>query len=599
MKKLTKICSLALTGLMLCSGFVACKGPANDSNGRDDLTDEQKASRTELKVGIYEGGLGKDWIYDFMTAFEEKYKDVSFEAGKKGIYISPESKKDGYSTLITDITYNRAKQDVYINTGVSFEEYVEKGVALDMTKYVKANVYDANGEVVISGTKGAEVTAGGGTQSIMDRLNPYFLKIDNFGTESNPVFYSLPYEWCLHGFIYDYDLLKNENLLKYDGLDGTPETVDEYFELLDALSLKGISTFVCSMSEARWYWNDLQYGFVAQYEGEDRALLNLTFDGEATFSDGTFTADECEAEGVLTRTNAKGEKEQYVTITEENAWMLSRQAGKTEYIKFLRKLMSTKYADDSLFGGGLGYRKAQHDFLASANKSEGRIAMLLDGEFWENEARPDFNELGMINKDFAYGKRDFRFMPIPQANGGKNEKPTFFVNGSGPCFINAKTTKADAAGAFVQYLYSNYGANLILKNTSMTLPIDFEILPEVESSITPFALNTYKLKTSDDVNIVMANANQLGVNEFAKYLIDEGNGSVNALIMSGYAGDSLKSKVPASDAQSDANKFVVSNDAPSYFFNNLNITAQKWNDGVKPFYNKTDWTKAWEAFNNK
>lgn len=588
MKKnnVTKIMCVGLTALMATTSFAACGGGGETSSG---LTEAQKANMTELVVGVYNGGLGTTWVDELASKFQTMYAGVEFEPGKKGVYITSVPKKREYDqvdSFINNIKAGAEIADVYINTGDNFEKYVENNVALDMTALINEDVYDANGEI-----------SANGTTSIADRLLPYFMTADNFGTTDNPKYYHLPYEWGIHGFIYDRDLLtepyaegSQESLLtkadgsyKYTGYEGTPKTTTEFKTLLQEISDKGYYGYTFSKNDAGFYWHDYQYGFLAQYEGEDEAMLNLTYDGVATFAANTFDAATCSEEGITTDPTTGI---QSVTITDENAWLLASQTGKTEYVKFIRDILNSSYYDPNVVGLTQTFDIAQGSFVTSIMSGKTRIAMLFDGEWWENEARNSFTTLGKMNANWAYGKRDFRFMPIPQAEGGENEKYSFFINGAGPCFINKNTKKADLAKKWVQFMYSNTGCNVILKNTGMTLPMDFTIDAETESQITPFALSTYKLKTSPDVKIYMANATQPDVNPFAV------NSTLN---MTGYAQQMLSNvPVSAGSTQTGINQNVV-----KYLVENSPITATTWNNGMKSMYSKEKWQESYNAYFNK
>ncbi len=564
--KATKIVCVGLTALMATTGLAACK----DKKDPFGLTEAQKATMTELVVGVYNGGLGSAWVDELARKFMDMYAEESFETGKKGVYITSIPKKkeyDNHETFIANIKAGSEIADVYINTGDNFKLYEENQVALDMTELIMEDAYDENGEI-----------SKNGTTSIADRLLPYFMEANNFGTAENAKYYHLPYEWGIRGFIYDHDLFEAEGWLDYSGYDGTPKTTTEFINLLQRISDKGYWGYTFSKQNASFYWHDYQYGFLAQYEGEKEAMLNLTYDGVATFAPNTFDAATCSTEGITTDPTTGI---QSVTITDENAWLLAAQTGKTEYVKFIREVLNSAYYDPQSVSQT--FDAAQGSFISSNMPSKTRIAMLFDGEWWENEARNVFETNGKMNPAWAYGERDFRFIPVPQATGGKNEQYSFFINGAGPCFINKATQKADLAKKWVQLMYSNTGCNVILKNTGMTLPMDFKIDAETEDAITPFALSTYKMKTSKDVKVYMANATQPNVNRFAT------NSTLN---MSGYATQMLSS-APRSAENRELAEF---SNVVSYFFENPSITAATWNNGMRLYYSKSKWEASYNAY---
>ena len=61
----------------------ACDGRTGGKNSAEKID----ATKTQLYVGTYDGAYGDEWLYAVKTRFEEKYKDVSFESGKTGVYF--------------------------------------------------------------------------------------------------------------------------------------------------------------------------------------------------------------------------------------------------------------------------------------------------------------------------------------------------------------------------------------------------------------------------------------------------------------------------------------------------------------------------------
>ncbi len=570
--KFKKIGMVSLATLLAFSTLagVGCGGGGGDSDFDNRYNETQKSEMTELVVGVYNGGLGYAWAQDLAKIFEEKYKDVQFEEGKKGVYVSVQPKKSEYEpgTLIPNMKGGVEKADVYVVSGAAFDEYIDADVVADMTSVITADVYDANGEV-----------SENGTQSILDRLDPYFKEAYNKGTADTPKYYQIPYEWGIRGFVYDYDLFEEEGWLTYDGYDGTPVTTEDFIDLLNKITGAGYYGYTMSPGDAGFYTHSWQYGFLAQYEGEEKAMLNLTFDGTATFAAGTFDAATCAAEGIATAADGT----QSVTITNENAWLLAYQTGKDEYIKFIRQIIHDDYVAPTVTGSTQSFTEAQKSFIMSCLPGERRIAMIFDGEWWENEARTQFDSMGKRNEKYAYGKRDFRFMPIPQATGGANEKQTFCISGAGPCFINKKTKQADLAAKWVQMMYSVTGCKTILKNTGMTLPVKFEMSEGELAEITPFARSTYNIKQSNDIQIFNVHTEQNGINPFA----------INSqLIMGGY-GNKLTATVPLSSSQ---NKLTNYNNAFVYFIDNTAFSAEKWIKGSRDLYTKEAWKSSHDAY---
>ena len=50
-------------------------------------------SQTQLYVSFYAGGIGTEWFNEAVRGFEAKYAETSFEDGKKGVQIVPDTNK--------------------------------------------------------------------------------------------------------------------------------------------------------------------------------------------------------------------------------------------------------------------------------------------------------------------------------------------------------------------------------------------------------------------------------------------------------------------------------------------------------------------------
>ena len=83
MKK-TRFLSLASTLIITAGCFAGCGGGSSGGSSK----------KTELKIGVFNGGLGYAWADQLAEKFEEKYKDVSFETGKTGVDVIIDPQKE-------------------------------------------------------------------------------------------------------------------------------------------------------------------------------------------------------------------------------------------------------------------------------------------------------------------------------------------------------------------------------------------------------------------------------------------------------------------------------------------------------------------------
>lgn len=484
MKTVKKVVALGLAGLCMGSALGAC-GPKSDA----------KSNSSILNVKIFNGGLGYVWLEEVANEFMETFKDVSFEEGKKGVYISITPDKQ-FDFLYDNMASGASADDVYYTSTSGLHHFLQTDVVLDITSLMTADVYDANGNVKLN-------TSGDGwaeqEKSLADRINiDYYKDAYNLGTEEQPSYYSIPYEDSISGIIVDWDLFKSKGWNDYEGLDGMPATMDDFYDLLYRIQRAGYSAFTYSTAVG-YYTKSIQRAVQAKVDGiEWYGDLYSDYTGEYDFNgDGTITDEE--------------------KITPATMAKVAETAGTKAAIDmalemFSKDINGNTYYDPNVVQG-TSFGGAQQDFIMSktANNRK-RIAMIIEGDWWENEARATFNSMGSINSDDGYGKREFRFMPIPQVTEkDKSEKYTIgaFSNGA-VTIINKKTVannpvKQKLAELWLQFQYSAKALKTFTLRTGSSLPLEYEMTNDDLAKLTPFARNTWELRHSDKVEIVYDN----------------------------------------------------------------------------------------------
>ena len=502
--KMKRIVSLLL-GLVLSLGlFTACGS---------------KNNRTILKIGVFNGGLGHAWALTLEQQFESLYSGVSFEPGKMGVdvQINPQKELFAVASIKSAIKNNSNPEDIYYTCYEFYKEFAKEGLVLNITDTVQEKVYLENGELADMTynpeTKKYELKEGAvaPTMSIEDKMYDFFDKayymdnkmadFDNNGQADIKLgYYALPYETSISGFIYDYDLFKNSGWLDFSGKDGVPGTMEEFYELLDEIESANMIAWTGHFSN---YWEGWLASFYAQYEGYDDATLVYTYDGEYTFplkSVALIEQDYPEYLDSLVSGNkaVKNQDGTYtVTITPENAWLLVYQPSKLEILDVLRTLTNPMYFNPALHTTGIDNRGVQQGFVWSMLEGQ-RIAMIQEGEWWENEARTDFRTTG------GYGSRDFRFMPMPVIDGQADPSRQVFAaaNAGTHLVVNGKTKKAELCKLWLQFSHSESALETFtLANGAVRDAFKYDLDDTQLATLTPFARNVYDIKTNDTDNI--------------------------------------------------------------------------------------------------
>ena len=459
-------------------------------------------NKTELKIGVFNGGLGYAWADALAEKFEEKYADVSFEPGKTGVNVIIDPQKDLFKpdSIRAAIQQNTSANDIYYTCNNFHKEFANSGLFYNLNDVLNEKVYLDNGEMADmtynTETKKYELKEGAQapTKSMLDKMGAQwkdaFYYDSNSGIEAG--YYAIPYETSLEGFIYDHDLFEEQGWLDYDGIDGTPATMDDFFDLLDRIVQANMIPYTYKNED---YWMGVGAAYLAQYEGPENAALNYTYRGKYTFRNlpqttlDVFTDEFC-SENAITN---NGDGTFTVNITPSNAWLLAYQSGKDSYIKFMRAVIDPDYYDNNRYQVSYDYLMAQTTFVLSKLGKTGqkRIAMIQEGEWWENEARANFNQTG------GYGQRDFRFMILPKIEGQIDESVQYIGGASigTDLVVNAKSDKIELCKLWLHFSHSESALEeFTLTNGAVRNSFNYDLSAEQLNQLTPFGRNVYEIK---------------------------------------------------------------------------------------------------------
>lgn len=476
MRKFKKIAALGLAGMLACSTLVAC-------------VDDPSKNKTILNIKVFNGGLGYKWLQELANNFQETFKNVSFEEGKTGVYIAFTPNKE-FSNLASNMAVGADAEDIYYTSDCNFYNFMDVEVAYNVTDIMTADVYDEDGMVSLNADGTGWKTQ---SKSIADRITvEHTAKRLNVGSEEEPEYYALPFDDSTAGIIVDWDLFKEQGWNNYNGIDGMPATISEFYDLLTRIRKKGYSAFIFSTGVQ--YTRVIQAAVQAQVDG-----LDTYYD---LFSDYTGWYDF----------NEDGIKTNDEIITPNTAYKLLETRGYKAAVemalKMFEKTSGGKTFYDPAVPTGVSFGVAQQDFLMSKETSQ-PIAMLFEGEWWENEARATFNAMGEVNEENAYGKREFRMMPIPSFNS-TNEEQKYTLGawtGGAVTIVNEKTVagnraKEKVAELWLQYQYSSEGLKCFSRHSGATLPLEYELTDTELQELTPFARNLFSLRRDPRVQTV-------------------------------------------------------------------------------------------------
>ena len=500
MKKSLKFGSVLLAGALTCG---IALGTAGCNSGGIEID----PGRSQLYVFSYDGGVGNEWLDHAIESFEALYADESFEEGKKGVQVIPAEQKDAGTSMVD--SFKNKNIDVVFNETMRYNEWVQKGNLKDISDIVTgANELDGGKKIVdkIPEDKRAALTANGGK------------------------YYGIPHYEAFRGVVYDIDLFEDNNLYfakdntfgdfvldktaaksagpdgregTYD--DGLPATYEQFWLLCDEMVEKGITPFIWTGDGMHPEYGDyLLFALSETMAGADEAKLNYSF-GNGITDDAKKTAHIVKG---FTGSESAGWTPTVETevISEENGYLMRQTESKYRALEFLFKIFNNSkyYYSDSVGNLNMSNVAAQQEYIMSSLENH-PIAMLIDGTFWETEAKNSI-ELSIEAYDDKAKNRNFGWMPLPgvydgevtEANG-KKQVLSDYINSYCGISANCSGVRLEIAKLFVKYCYSDAGLNQFTEYTGMRRGVNYEITSEVKGKMSKFYKNLLTARENAEI----------------------------------------------------------------------------------------------------
>ncbi len=503
------VLALMMAMVMMLSLLAGC----GEGGGKVDST------KTHLSVLCYDGGIGSEWAKNAARRFEEKYANVSFEEGKMGVVIDITNDKLDGKNGVTTTPYA-----IWFTESVNFNELIATNQIVDISDIVTGSL--------------SEISDGAETGSIEDKLAPEY---KDALTAVNGNYYCVPHYEVYTGLVYDVDLfdeygyyfstsgsftsVAEEKTVGPDGVkgtkdDGLPSSYEELYTLMDQMVADGVVPFTW-VGSAENYVNDLFAGLQVAYAGKDEFMLNVTFDSSATDTQAT----------IIESFDAGAPVEKKVTITDENGYLMTQQAGKYYAFELMEKIMSNDSYHTKL-DKSTSHLDTQEKFILSNLKAgEKPIAMMIEGSYWYNEATEALKRSVNTYKDQAEGRR-FGWMPLPvQYKGsvteGNGKNPTVLETLNSVAFINAKYKDdpviCDLAKKFLQFCYTDESLVEFSVTTGLPKCVNYTI-PEDKLALIDnhFQRDILDTKLNADVVYPYSN-NPIYVNDQNQFMFNQGS----------------------------------------------------------------------------
>ena len=415
-KTLTKLIALCIAIITTCSAFLVSAGCTNDS--------PIDTSKSQLKVYSFTGGVGRAFLDDAITRFQNDYANYEFEpgSGKKGVQIIPSAVK---STEIN--TLASSGNHVLFAEAANYDALVSGEDVLEVTDIVTKPLNQILGSDVCSETA-----------TIESKLYP---ESKDYLTFKDGKYFGLPHYTYYSTLIYNKKLFDDNKLYfinnpgevtqpeEYfifsstdvkscgpDGKmgtsdDGLPATWDEFWILCDYMK-ETITPFTFTNTNSG---ESIEYLLNAVYlnlAGKDQARLNYTYDSKG------------EKITIIESFDTQGNpvtKEEVVT-NENYGVVLNSQLAKYQAIEVANKVINATDYRSTDSKTGLNMLRVQQNFIESRHYGSKPTAFLIEGSYWYNEAADAnyFDDAKNAYNGFE-SMNEFLPMPLPRVYSGTAE----------------------------------------------------------------------------------------------------------------------------------------------------------------------------------
>ena len=464
MKRILKVLSTgALSAVFVLPGLFGCYSSQNP-NLQEDIT------KANITVATWDGGVGKEWLEQAAEKFEEIHKDsTQFQEGRTGVNIIVDASRNYTASSVQE---RPMEKDIYFTEGINYYSMINNGTAAELTDIMTGPLTDYDSD---------------DARTILQKIDPAYRQFLNYGTEEEPEYYAIPFYDSFYGIVYDITLWEDvglylteaENFGKLEqahaGIDnvpgnsddGLPRTYEEFALLLRRIGMEQNIVPFLSSNAGIEYGANMLYNYWVDHEGYEQFMLNLTFKGQAK-------------DLINVKSNGSIETLPETPINFSNGYDLQKQAGKYYALTFMDDIMAGSSESYRILSQHTDAHRAYVD-NARTNTST-RYAMLVEGSWWENEAKPYFNALAEDN----VSRHEYAIMPIPAATTEKlQEKQSNAANKlpSQTCVslsasygvVNKNSNNLELALEFMRFLHTDENLRAFTLETSMTRALNYEM----------------------------------------------------------------------------------------------------------------------------
>ena len=504
--------TLGLSSAFIFSS-VACGG---------DVVDVIDANKTQIYVAVYNGGTGVDWIKDL--AKEWNKTNDKFEVVVNG------KEKFNVETAIGEMQsgLSATSNTMFYCVTPAWNTAINQGLLEDLSDVL---------EMKPDGDSGKTVREKLGNDEISKEkwLNQ---QKDFYGNGC----YALPYADSFSGFVFDYQrfaeagwlipaALSDKAAAENDGIvtavdgnylkvvsssssyyktgdrlmragkdgkfgtydDGQPITVEEWDTMINKIVVVSQRKAFMWTGQYSAYLDSMFWSVLSQIGGYNgmTAIQRADSNGEQI---------------LLSNGNS-------AVITPQNGYLAYNSDALKRTLEFIEdNCVPAENINSKSLSGTFSHTDAQNAFLLGYlnERANPETAMLMEGTWWENEARSFFISLENSGENGrGYGQRDYRFMLFPTFDGQVNDKSCLTDIDCGSVAIAklsdsaADKAKTAATKDFLAFTLKEENLRKFTVRTGVVRMYDYELTESDKANMTPFARCVYDIyRDSEHVQII-------------------------------------------------------------------------------------------------
>ena len=263
--------------------------------------------------------------------------------------------------------------------------------------------------------------------------------------------------------------------------DGQPTDLAGWTQMLNKIKNSNKRAFYWG-GGVTGYVNMISEAMIAQYSGMAEYNTYFNFDGSVTIDD------------VKT------------TVTPATGYKVYGMDGYRKAVDFVYDYLynANYYHSDSV---KMTYDQsvAQTQYILGYKQKTNEPMMLVDGEWFENEARATFATETVVNDGRGKGEQEYRFMLLPTLEGsygldGEGGGSCLSVLNAGAILVRktSDAKKLAAAKDFIKYTLTNENLRKFTVRTGITNGYRYQLTEDDLSRMTPFAKNVNRMYNDPD-----------------------------------------------------------------------------------------------------